>query len=194
MMFFLKTYSEYFNVHKTVFRNSSFSHDKVTKFDTSLVVQKTYLRAKHIESDIEEDIDMKNQIRINSLTCPVKNTDARCKSSVYSGKIDPSIIKNKDHVDFKDKTLVKNRFVELKSLHAVSQHLTPGQNIDDATNEITLVRTYLKNYFDINSLINISRIFLNFEPTNFNHAATRSYVENAIDQTTLVRNKNVKKF
>ena len=30
------------------------------KFDTSLFVQKPYLRSNYIESNIEEDIDLKN--------------------------------------------------------------------------------------------------------------------------------------
>ena len=42
-----------------VFGNSS--HDKNNKIDTSLFVQKPYLRTIYIESNIEEDIDLKNQ-------------------------------------------------------------------------------------------------------------------------------------
>ena len=39
----------------SVFGNSSNNCDK--KIDTSLFVQKTYLRRNYIESNIEEDID-----------------------------------------------------------------------------------------------------------------------------------------
>ena len=42
-----------------VFGNSSSSHDKGNKIDTSFFVQKTYLRHNYIESNIEEDIDLK---------------------------------------------------------------------------------------------------------------------------------------
>ena len=38
----------------------SISNDKDSKTDTSLFVQKPYLRANYIESNIEEDIDLKN--------------------------------------------------------------------------------------------------------------------------------------
>ena len=40
-----------------VFGNSSSSHDRIKKIDTSLFVQKPYLRTNYIESNIEEDID-----------------------------------------------------------------------------------------------------------------------------------------
>ena len=44
-----------------VFSNSSSSYDNGNKIDTSLFVQKPYLRHNYIESNIEEDIDLKNQ-------------------------------------------------------------------------------------------------------------------------------------
>ena len=46
-----------------VFGNSN-SNNSDTKIDTSLFVQKPFLRTNYIESNIEEDIDLKNQFRI----------------------------------------------------------------------------------------------------------------------------------
>ena len=46
-----------------VFGNSN-SNNSDKKIDTSLFVQKAYLRTNYIESNIEEDIDLKNQYRI----------------------------------------------------------------------------------------------------------------------------------
>ena len=43
-----------------VFGNSS--HGNNNKFDTTLFVQKPYLRSNYIESNIEEDIDLKKSI------------------------------------------------------------------------------------------------------------------------------------
>ena len=48
-----------------VFGNSS--HDNNNKTDTSLFVQKPYLRTTCIESNVEENLDMKNQYRITNL-------------------------------------------------------------------------------------------------------------------------------
>ena len=52
-----------------VFNNSSSSHDNGKKIDTSQFVQKLFLRTNYIEFNIEEDFDMKNQIRIKNLQC-----------------------------------------------------------------------------------------------------------------------------
>ena len=49
--------------------NSSNNSDK--KIDTSLFVQKPYLRTNYIEADIEEDIDLKSQFRIKNLPDPI---------------------------------------------------------------------------------------------------------------------------
>ena len=57
-----------------VFGNSSYSHNK--KIDTSLFVQKPYLRTYHIESNIEEDIALKNQYRIKNLPDPISIREA----------------------------------------------------------------------------------------------------------------------
>ena len=47
-----------------VFGNSSSSYDNGNLFDTSLFAKKPYLRRNYIESNIEEDIDLRNQYRI----------------------------------------------------------------------------------------------------------------------------------
>ena len=48
-----------------VFGNSSKNSEQ--KIDTSLFTQNPYLGTNYIESDIEEDIDLKNQYRIENL-------------------------------------------------------------------------------------------------------------------------------
>ena len=53
-----------------VFGNSN-SNNSDNKIDTILFVQKPYLRSNYIESNIEEDIDLKNQFRIKNLLDPV---------------------------------------------------------------------------------------------------------------------------
>ena len=57
-----------------VFDNSSSNNDN--KIDTSLFVQKPYLRTNYIESNIEEDIDLKNQYRIKNLPDPISIREA----------------------------------------------------------------------------------------------------------------------
>ena len=50
------------NMPINVFGNSSNNSDN--KIDTSLFVQKPYLRSNYIESNIEEDIDLKSQLEL----------------------------------------------------------------------------------------------------------------------------------
>ena len=50
---------------------SSSSNNNGNKFDTSLFVQKPYRRTNYIESNIEEDIDLKNPFRIKNLPDPI---------------------------------------------------------------------------------------------------------------------------
>ena len=57
-----------------VFGNSS-NNNNDNKIDTSLFVQKSYLRSNYIESDIDHDINLKNKYRnINTLQ-PVNDKD-----------------------------------------------------------------------------------------------------------------------
>ena len=65
-----------------VFGNSS--NNSENKIDTNLFVQKPYLRTNYIESNIEENINMKNQFKIKNLLYPEENSDAVCKSYVDS--------------------------------------------------------------------------------------------------------------
>ena len=68
-----------------VFGNSN-SNNSDNKIDTSMFVQKTYLRHNYIEADIEEDIDLKNQYRIKNLPDPLSIREAASKNMliIYS--------------------------------------------------------------------------------------------------------------
>ena len=79
------------------------SHDNNNKIDTSIFVQKPYIRANYIENNMGEDFDFKNQYGNKNLPCPVKHKDAVCKSYVDSGLNDPCKIRKRARVDFKDK-------------------------------------------------------------------------------------------
>ena len=75
-----------------VFGNSSSSYDN-NKHDTSLFVEKACLRSNYIESNIEEDIGLKNQYRIKSLPNPTEIQDDCSKNYVDHLINHPSIIK-----------------------------------------------------------------------------------------------------
>ena len=104
-----------------VFGNSFYSHDN--KIDTSLFVQKPYLRTIYIEANIEEDIDLKNHNKIKHLPCPQENSDAVCKSYGDNLFNDPSI-KNNAHIDLNDRNNTNARFIQVNQLPQVDSHLT----------------------------------------------------------------------
>ena len=76
-----------------VFGNSSSSYDNGKKIDISLFVQEPYLIANYIESNIGEDIDLKNQFRIKKLSHPMSTREAASKNYVDNKFNDPSMIK-----------------------------------------------------------------------------------------------------
>ena len=86
----LKMYFDLLNMPFNVFGNSS--HDKINKIDTSIFLQKLYLRTKYIEAN-KEDIDFKNQIRIKNLPDPISIREACSKNYVDNNFNAPSIIK-----------------------------------------------------------------------------------------------------
>ena len=69
------------------------SHDNNDKIDISLFVQKPYLRTNFIESNIEEDIDLKNQYRIRNMPDPISIREACSKNYEENFFNNPSIIK-----------------------------------------------------------------------------------------------------
>ena len=100
------------------------------KVDTSLFVQKSFLRTNYIESKIEENIDLKNELKIKHSPEPVSIGQPVSKKYVDNKFNEPSIITNSSHVDFKDKNLDNVRFVEINSMPAVREHLLPNFYVD----------------------------------------------------------------
>ena len=114
-----------------VFGNSSSSYDNGNKIDTSLFVQKHFLRSNSLESHIEEDIDLRNQFRIKNLPDPTSIRKAASKNYVDDKFNDPSIIKNTAQVDFNDKNLDKVHSIKVNSFPPLEQ-LTPKIYVDQA--------------------------------------------------------------
>ena len=104
-----------------VFGNSSSNINNGSKIDTSLFVQKPYLRSNYIENDIDQDIDLKNQYRTKNLSNPINDKDAVNK--IYIDNKLANIIKrniqNDDYISFLDNDDVEyklKRYIEPKIL------------------------------------------------------------------------------
>ena len=158
-----------------VFGNSS--HDNNNKIDSSLFVQKPYLRTNYIESNIEEDIDLKNQYRIKNLPDPLSIREAASKNYVDNLFNDPSIIKNTAHIDLNDRNITNARFIQVNQLPQIDSHSTAKLYVDNAINEATLVRNNHDNDFSNYNLTNINSITLNKQAEKDNEVITKAYVD-----------------
>ena len=139
-----------------VFGNSF--HDTNNKIDTSLFVQKPYLRTTYIESDLEEDVDMKNQYRIKILPDSISIQDACSKNYVYNLFSDSSILRNTAHIDLNDRNFTNARFFQVNQLPQIDSHLTAKLYVDNAIDESSVVRNNQDNDFNNNNLTNINSI------------------------------------
>ena len=159
-----------------VFGNSN-SNDNNNKIDTSLFVQKPYLRTNYIESDVEEDIDLKFQYRIHNLPDPISIREACSKNYVDNLFNDPSIIKNTAHIDLNDRNITNARFIQVNQLPQIDSHLTAKLYVDNSIDEQSLVRNNKDNDFGNYNLTNINSITLNKQAENDNQVITMAYVD-----------------
>ena len=162
-----------------VFGNSSNNSDQ--KINTSLFVQKPYLRSNYIEANIEEDIDLKNQYRIKNVLDPISIREVCSKNYVDNLFNDPSIIKNTAHVDFNDKNLDNVRFVKVNSMPAVGEHLTAKYYVDTAISNSVDESSLLR--LDSNEKLELDKqdsIILNStltDPVTIIEIPTKAYID-----------------
>ena len=133
-----------------VFENSP--HNSDNKIDTSLFVQKPYLRTNYIESNIEEDIDLKNQYRIKNLLDPISIKDPASKNYVDNSFNDFIIIRNTEHIDLNDRNKTNARIIQDNQLPQIDSHLTAKLFVDNAIDEKSIVRNNQNNDFNNNNL------------------------------------------
>ena len=124
------------------------THDNNNKIGTSLFVQKPYLRHNYIESNIEEDIDLKNQFRIKNLPDPISIREAASKKYVDNLFNDPSVVKNTAHIDLIDRNITNARFIQVNQWPQIDSHLTPKLYVDNAVDKSSLVRNNQDNDFN----------------------------------------------
>ena len=157
-----------------VFGNSS--HDNNNKIDTSLIVQKPFLRKNYVESDLEEGIDLKNQYKIKKLPDPISIREVCSKNYVDNLFDDSSIVKNDTHIDLKDRNITNARFIQVIQLPQIDSHLTAKLYVDNSIDEPSLVRNNQDNDFGNYNLTNINSITLNKPAEKDNEVITKSYV------------------
>ena len=173
------------NMPVNVFGNSS--NNSSNKVDTSLFVQKPYLRTNYIEANIAEDIDLKIQYRIKNLPDPISIREPAPKHYVDNLFNDPSIVKNSAHVDLNDRNIANARFIQVNQLPQIDSHLTAQFYNDTQIDQPSFVRNNQDNNFNDNKLTNINSITINNNATDYNHVSNKKYVDNQLEKNTIVR-------
>ena len=158
-----------------VFGNSSKNSDN--KIHTSLFVQKPYLRNNYIESNIEEDIDLKNRIRIKKLPDPISIREAASTNYVDNLFNNPSILKNTSHIDLNDRNITNARFIQNTQLPQIDSHLTAKLYVDNSIGEQALVRNNQDNDLNNYNLTNTNSITLKTQAVNDDQVITKAYVD-----------------
>ena len=170
-----------------VFGNSSSSYDN--KIDTSLFVQKPYLRTNYIESNIEEEIDLKNQFRIKKLPDSISIGEPVSKSYVDNKFNDPSKIKNTAHIDLNERNITNARFIQVNQLPQIDSHLTAKLYVDnaisDGVNESSLLRLDRDEKLEQDSIILNSTLT---SPKTILEIPTKNYVDNKFNDSSIIKN------
>ena len=171
-----------------VFGNSSSSYDN-NKIDTSLFVRKPYLRTNFIESNIKEDINLKNQFRIKNLPDPISIGEPVSKSYVDNKFNDPSIIKNTAYIDLNDRIITNCRFLSVNQLPQIDSHLTAKLYVDnaisDGVNESSLLRLYPDEKLKQDSIILNSTLT---SPKTILEIPTKNYVDKKFNDSSIIKN------
>ena len=163
-----------------VFGNSS-NNNSEQKIDTSLFVNKPYLRTKYIEANIEEDIDLKNKYKIKNLIDPINLHDA-CNKNYVDNSIDElSLIRNNKNNNFgnynltninsitlnnqpiKDNEVVTKSYVD--QFHNDNERSRRDLGIDFYNESNILVKNNQDNDLNDNKLTNIDSIQVNRNPS-----------------------------
>ena len=184
-----------------VFGNSS--NNSEHKIDTSLFVQKPYLRPNYIESNIEEDINMKNQYRIKNLPDPTNLQDVCNKNYIDNLFNDPSLIKNNKDNDFGNYKLTNINSITLKKqaendnevitkayvdqFHQENERSRRDLGIDFYNESDYIVKNNQDNDLNDNKLTNVNSITINNNPSDDDHVSNKKYVDDQLDKNTIVR-------
>ena len=162
-----------------VFGNSSKNSDN--KIDTSLIVQKPYLRRNYIESSIEEDIDLKNQFRIKNLPDPISIGEACSKNYVDNLFNNHSIMKNTEDIDLNDRNITNARFIQVNQLPQIDSHLTAKLYVDntisESVDESSLLRLDPDEKLNLDNQDSIILNSFSTLPKTIKDLPTKSYVD-----------------
>ena len=184
-----------------VFGNSSNNSEQ--KIDTSLFVQKPYLRTNYIEANIEEDLDIKNQYGIKNLPNPTNLQDACSKNYVDNAINEISLVRNNRDNDFGNYNLANINSITLNTqavndnqvitkayvdqFHQENERSRRELGIDFYDESSILVKNSLDNNMNDKKITNFDSKQVNRNPISDNEVTNKKYVDNELGKNTIVR-------
>ena len=184
-----------------VFGNSSNNSEQ--KIDTSLFVQKPYLRTNYIEANIEEDIDLKNQYRIKNVPDPINIREATSKNYVDNSINEVSLVRNNRVNDFSNYNLTNINCITLNKqaendnevitkayvdqFHQENERSRRDVGLDFYNESSDLVKNNQDNDFNDDKLTNINSITVNRNPNLDNEVTNKKYVDDELNKNTILR-------
>ena len=181
--------------------NSSNNSDN--KNDTSLFVQKPYLKTNYIESNIEEDIDLKNRYRIKNLPDPINITEAYSKNYIDNGIDNDSIVNNNKDNDFGNYKLTNINTITLNKqpendnevitkayvdqFHQENERSRRDLGIDFYNESDDIAKNNRDNDFNDKKLTNINSIIINKNPSLDSEVSNKNYIDDELNENTIVR-------
>ena len=160
-------------------------------------VTKNYIRDNYIESEMEENINMKNQYYIKNLPNPINLTDATNKKYVDDKTINfvtndnfdnNSIVRTNKDNDFKNNKIINldsistNRAPILDSEVANKLYLNDNFVTNDNFDNNSIVRTNKDNDFNNKNLTNINSVSINRDPILDLEVVNKLFLENTINK------------
>ena len=172
-----------------IFGNSSSNSD--SKIDTSLFVQRPYLKANYLEANIEEDIDLKNQYRIKKVPDSISIREAASKLYVDSEIDQRSLVRNNQDNNFNNYNLTNINSITLNTkaiddnqvitkayvdqFHQENERSRRDLGIDFYDESSDLVKNNQVNNLNNNKLTNIKSITINRNPISDNEVSKKIY-------------------
>ena len=131
--------------------------------------------------DPDENLTQDSIIPHSTLTSPKTILEIPTKNYVDNKFNDPSIIKNTDHVDFKDEILDSVHSIKVNSYPTLDEQLTPNFYVDhfvlDLVDEPSLLRLDPKGMIHYGKLDSIFLITSITSPRTIRKLPTKSYVD-----------------
>ena len=160
----------------------STSSTNQANMDTTLFVQKPYLRTNYLESDIEEDIDMKQKFKIKNLVDPTNEFDAANKTYFDRNINESTLLRiptyeplTNDYVSLKN--LESNKVIKLATTNYVKNDIS--MKIYNKTNEIIDSIDIANHDFTPKIVTLPTKEYIGSKLTETNNRARRSISENS---------------